>query len=67
MYSGEVTNNILMHVTLDVISHNVCSNLYPNDKYLPRGVDAKSQICAGYLQGQKDTCLVMPYILFELG
>ncbi|KAK7601272.1 hypothetical protein V9T40_008713 [Parthenolecanium corni] len=54
---GEVTNNILMHVTLDVISHNVCSNLYPNDKYLPRGVDAKSQICAGYLQGQKDTCL----------
>lgn len=56
-----------MHVTLDVISHNVCSNLYPNDKYLPRGVDAKSQICAGYLQGQKDTCLVMPYILFELG
>lgn len=45
----------LRKVSLDIINNSDCRQLYESSKKLRRGV-VKTQLCAGYLHGGKDTC-----------
>lgn len=45
----------LRKVSLNIIDNSDCRQLYETSKQLRRGI-VKSQMCAGYLQGGKDTC-----------
>lgn len=48
----------MMNVDLNLIEFNACKKLYDKDEFLPHGVDNDRQLCAGYINGGKDTCLV---------
>ncbi|XP_059475732.1 venom protease-like [Neocloeon triangulifer] len=55
----EDTSDRLLKVSLTPIEHPVCNQTYKNEattSKLRRGIDDSSMICAGELQGGKDTC-----------
>lgn len=47
----------LLKVALDIIDNNYCNSLYGKMPRLRQGI-IDSQVCAGYLEGGKDTCQV---------
>ena len=54
-------SQVLQKVHLNFVEHQTCSNLYAADastSSLSRGIVAESQLCAGVLEGGKDTCQV---------
>lgn len=53
-----------MKVSLDFIDQNDCNRSYSLNtasSKLDFGIDPKSQICAGKMEGGKDTCQVRKY------
>jgi len=53
----------MLKVVLPVIDEQKCSDLWAqtvkvSNRTLPRGIDHSMMLCAGELQGGKDTCLV---------
>jgi hypothetical protein len=46
-----------MIVLLDIYDNSACRNTYLNDRKLKDGIK-DSQLCAGVLNGGKDTCQV---------
>jgi len=57
--SAESSSDILLKVTLDIISANTCNKSYykPEDKELKYGITPDSMICAGSDNDDEDTCL----------
>ncbi|KAF0750907.1 serine protease snake-like [Aphis craccivora] len=56
--SAGQTSNVLMKVSLDFVEQNECNRSYssstnPNLKF---GINPSNQICAGQMEGGKDTC-----------
>ncbi|XP_044262358.1 venom protease-like [Tribolium madens] len=51
-------SDILMKVDLEYFSNQICRQNYANvaSEYLSKGIDDKSQICAGSRTTEKDTC-----------
>ena len=52
-------SQVLQKVSLNFVEHQTCSNLYAADastSSLSRGIVAESQLCAGVLDGGRDTC-----------
>lgn len=45
----------LRKVALNIVDNNHCQQLYEASKKLRNGI-VSSQLCAGYLEGGKDTC-----------
>jgi len=65
LISAGLTSNVLMKVSLDFVEQNECNRSYssspsPNLKF---GINPNNQICAGQLEGGKDTCQVRKYNL----
>lgn len=59
MILGGAKSNTLLKVALDIIDNNYCNSFYQDiRRILPQGI-AKSMMCAGILQGGKDTCQVI--------
>lgn len=58
--SAGLTSNVLMKVSLDLVEQSVCNSSYSSTigKRLESGINPDSQICAGKLEGGKDTCQV---------
>ncbi|XP_046389011.1 serine protease snake-like [Ischnura elegans] len=57
-YQDDSTTRLLKHVTLDVFQPEVCNTVFSavlRTAKLSKGV-VDGQICAGYLEGGKDTC-----------
>jgi len=54
-----------MKVSLDLIEQNECNRSYSSspNKNLEFGINPSNQICAGKLEGGKDTCQVQIYNL----
>lgn len=50
-------SNELMKVALNIIDNSHCQQLYERSKKLRNGI-VSSQLCAGVLEGGKDTCQV---------
>lgn len=57
-FLGEVGSSVMRYVTLNFVDYNKCKNVYKPAKDLIHGIDENTMICAGYLPGGKDTCLV---------
>ncbi|KRT81069.1 Trypsin [Oryctes borbonicus] len=53
--TGGSTTDILQKVTLDLLDMSICDRTYGNIKYYKNGLP-KTMLCAGILQGGKDTC-----------
>lgn len=53
-FAGDRSDD-LRKVSLNIINNSDCRQLYETSKKLRRGI-VKAQLCAGYLQGGKDTC-----------
>ncbi|XP_037049377.1 serine protease snake-like [Bradysia coprophila] len=53
-FAGDRSDD-LRKVSLNIIDYTDCRQLYETSKKLRRGI-VKSQLCAGHLQGGKDTC-----------
>ncbi|XP_037028237.1 serine protease snake-like isoform X4 [Bradysia coprophila] len=53
-FAGERSDD-LQKVALNIIDNNHCQQLYERSKKLRNGI-VSSQLCAGYLEGGKDTC-----------
>lgn len=53
-FAGERSDD-LRKVALNIIDNNHCQQLYERSKKLRNGI-VSSQLCAGYLEGGKDTC-----------
>lgn len=53
-FAGDRSDD-LRKVALSIIDNNHCQQLYEKSKKLRRGI-TKSQLCAGHLEGGKDTC-----------
>ncbi|GJQ79100.1 hypothetical protein Trydic_g23906 [Trypoxylus dichotomus] len=49
-------NDMLMKVGLDVIDAVSCSRTFEESKAFPRGLDDRTQVCAGSTKESKDTC-----------
>ncbi|KAK9679919.1 Trypsin [Popillia japonica] len=49
------SSKVLMKVTLDLINTKTCSEYFPSNPRMEQGV-VSSMICAGVLEGGKDTC-----------
>lgn len=65
--SAGPTSNVLMKVSLDLVKQNECNSSYSGSiqgKKLAFGINPKSQICAGEMEGGKDTCQVRNLIIF---
>ncbi|VVC38436.1 Serine proteases, trypsin family, serine active site,Peptidase S1, PA clan,Serine proteases, trypsin [Cinara cedri] len=56
--SASSTSKVLMKVSLDLVEQNECNRSYSltMGKKLAFGIDPNSQICAGKINGGKDTC-----------
>ncbi|XP_022176319.1 serine protease snake-like [Myzus persicae] len=56
--SAGQTSNVLMKVSLDFVKQNECNRSYSSSKSpnLEFGINPNNQICAGKLEGGKDTC-----------
>lgn len=56
-----------MKVSLNLVNQNECNHSYSAsilEKKLAFGINPKSQICAGEMEGGKDTCQVRNSIIF---
>lgn len=53
-----------MKVSLDLVQQNDCNSSYflPKNKRLAFGINSNSQICAGKIEGGKDTCQVQRHL-----
>lgn len=52
---------MLQKVVLDFVDHSTCKTLYAADastSSLSRGIVGETQLCAGVLEGGRDTCQV---------
>lgn len=54
---GGARSDDLQKVSLNIIDNNQCQQLYEKSRTLKNGI-VSSQMCAGFLTGGKDTCLV---------
>lgn len=57
-----------MKVSLDFIDQNECNDSYSLNTAshkLAIGIDPRSQICAGKMEGGKDTCQVRKYFIIS--
>ncbi|XP_026808260.1 venom protease-like [Rhopalosiphum maidis] len=56
--SAGQTSNVLMKVSLDFVEQNECNRSYSSSASpnLEFGINPSSQICAGKMEGGKDTC-----------
>jgi len=54
------TSNVLMKVSLDFVEQNECNRSYSSstNSNLKFGINPSNQICAGQMEGGKDTCQV---------
>lgn len=60
LLTAEKPSDILLKVTLDIISNEECNKLWhtnPKQNILSRGITS-SMMCAGALTGGRDTCQV---------
>jgi hypothetical protein len=60
IYLAGQTSNVLMKVSLDFVEQNECNRSYSSSTSpnLEFGINPSSQICAGKMEGGKDTCQV---------
>lgn len=64
-YLGDRSSDDLLKVDLDVIDNQQCNKLYEAESKkntLNKGI-TNSMMCAGYLEGGHDTCLVSTIII----
>lgn len=59
-YLATSTSKKLLKVALDVLSNDRCGRTYKPTKYIPEGIK-ETMLCAGELQGGKDTCQVKKF------
>lgn len=53
-----------MKITIDIIEQNECNRSYSyvTGNKLAFGINPNSQLCAGKMEGGKDTCQVRKYV-----
>ncbi|KAL1461194.1 hypothetical protein WDU94_013115 [Cyamophila willieti] len=54
---ADAPSDILQKVLLDIIPGQQCRDLIGTDVTIPRGIQSQGQVCAGVLQGGRDTCV----------
>lgn len=58
-FSAEKTSKYLSKANITLLATKECASLSKNNSnLLPRGIDPLSMICAGEIDGSKDTCKV---------
>uniref|UniRef100_A0A8D8U020 Serine protease snake n=2 Tax=Cacopsylla melanoneura TaxID=428564 RepID=A0A8D8U020_9HEMI len=53
---ADAPSDVLQKVQLDIIPGQQCKDLLGTDATIPRGIQSQGQVCAGVLEGGRDTC-----------